>query len=254
MLAVMRHLADVAALKSDPAVQRQALIDGFNDLLDTDCGFFYVGDEWHLSSTPHFTHQTITSRHDPAAFAYFANFGTHYPLMADPFCYYSVRDVGSAGRWTLRELLPDPLACRQFHEIMDLVGATRWRDGIVTHFRTGAGDSRIIGLSLHRLGQRKLHTPREKALATFALQELRRMYDAGHVAVPAAPPAPLPPRLRQVLDRVLAGRTPKAIARELQLSVWTVREHVQRLYRHFGVAGREELMARFTSAGEQESR
>jgi DNA-binding NarL/FixJ family response regulator len=37
------------------------------------------------------------------------------------------------------------------------------------------------------------------------------------------------------------------MARELGVSVWTVREHIQRLYRHFGVGGRDELMARFVS-------
>jgi len=54
-----------------------------------------------------------------------------------------------------------------------------------------------------------------------------------------------PPRLRQVLDRLLVGQTPKRIARELGLSLWTVPDHVQRLYHHFGVSGRDELMARF---------
>jgi hypothetical protein len=39
------------------------------------------------------------------------------------------------------------------------------------------------------------------------------------------------------------------IARELCLSVWTVREHIQRIYRHHGVSGREELMARFMGNG-----
>ena len=46
---------------------------------------------------------------------------------------------------------------------------------------------------------------------------------------------------------MLRGEGAKQIARELGLSVWTVREHIQRLYRHFGVRSRDELMSRFVS-------
>jgi DNA-binding CsgD family transcriptional regulator len=52
----------------------------------------------------------------------------------------------------------------------------------------------------------------------------------------------------QVLDRFLSGKAPKRIARELRLSPWTVREHDQRLYKHYAVSSREELMARFVRA------
>jgi DNA-binding NarL/FixJ family response regulator len=65
------------------------------------------------------------------------------------------------------------------------------------------------------------------------------------VLPPAEAGAELPPRLKQVLDRLLVGHPPKRIARELRLSVWTVREHVQRLYKRFDVNCREELMAKF---------
>jgi DNA-binding CsgD family transcriptional regulator len=250
LLAVMRLLADVAALKADANAQRRVLVDGLNELLDTDCGFFYAADCWRPNKGARFVQTTITTQADPAAFTYFSHFGTRYPLEADPFCYFSIRDERPEGRWTLRELLPDREACRKFHDIMDLVGATRWRDGVVSHFRIPDQPDRVVGFALHRLGERRTLDAREKALARFAVEELRRLYQRGHFSLPPVPPRDLPPRLRQILDRVLAGHSPKSIARGLDLSLWTVREHLQRLYRHYGVSGREQLMARFTISGE----
>jgi DNA-binding CsgD family transcriptional regulator len=62
----------------------------------------------------------------------------------------------------------------------------------------------------------------------------------------------MPPRLAQILELLLAGESPKAIARRVGLSLWTVREHVQRLYRRLGVSGRDELMARFVAGPPQQ--
>ena len=88
-------------------------------------------------------------------------------------------------------------------------------------------------------------------LAEFALAEVRRLVDRKHVEIaPALPPArPMPPRLAEVLELLLDGQSPKAIARRLGLSLWTVREHVQRLYRYEGVNGRDELTARYVRGG-----
>jgi DNA-binding CsgD family transcriptional regulator len=55
----------------------------------------------------------------------------------------------------------------------------------------------------------------------------------------------LSPRLRQTLDALLAGRSEKQIAADLGISQTTVHEHVGRIYRHFAVETRGELMACF---------
>src|SRR5688572_30916508 len=61
VLRVMRHLADVAALKGNPPAQRQLLVDGLNALLGTDAGFFYVADEWRPGRRPHFSSYTLST-------------------------------------------------------------------------------------------------------------------------------------------------------------------------------------------------
>ena len=55
----------------------------------------------------------------------------------------------------------------------------------------------------------------------------------------------LSPRMRQTLDRLLAGDSEKQIARELGVSPHTVHIYVKALYRGFDVCSRGELLARF---------
>ncbi|HEY0316100.1 MAG TPA: LuxR C-terminal-related transcriptional regulator [Sphingomonas sp.] len=67
----------------------------------------------------------------------------------------------------------------------------------------------------------------------------------------ADPPAlaeALPPRARQVAGLLCRGTTNKDIARQLDLSPYTVRDHVQQLCRRFDVANRTELVTRLLGA------
>lgn len=52
-------------------------------------------------------------------------------------------------------------------------------------------------------------------------------------------------RRREVLECLLAGDRPHAIARSLGLSEHTIRAYVKDLHRHFGAHSRGELLARF---------
>jgi DNA-binding CsgD family transcriptional regulator len=58
----------------------------------------------------------------------------------------------------------------------------------------------------------------------------------------------LPPRMAQVLQHMLKGRSEKQIARELDLSPFTINRHVQRIYRHFDVNSRSQLTALLNGA------
>lgn len=104
-----------------------------------------------------------------------------------------------------------------------------------------------VGAGMHQFRAATRPTPKQRALVLFAAEELERLARRGYLSMSSAQPADLPPRLRQVLDRLLCGRHPKGIARELGLSIWTVREHIERVYRYYGVSGRDELAARFIS-------
>ncbi len=49
-------------------------------------------------------------------------------------------------------------------------------------------------------------------------------------------------RQAQIVERLLCGRSDKQIAKELEVSVPTVRTHLGRLFMRFGVADRCELI------------
>jgi DNA-binding CsgD family transcriptional regulator len=245
ILRVMRHLADVAALKGNPPAQRQVLVDGLNALIGTDAGFFYVADEWRPGRRPHFSSYTLSTDHDPLFVKYTSEFGIKFPLEDDPYCFQSLPDRRTNQTWTSRDVMPDRDAERRHANFMDLKRSGRVRDGVVSFFRTGVDQDRIIGFGMHRFGKTSNLRGRDVALASFASREIRSLVERGHLALTSAAPPDLPPRLRQILDRLLAGGTPKRIAHDMGLSLWTVREHIQRLYRFFGVNGREALTARF---------
>ena len=52
----------------------------------------------------------------------------------------------------------------------------------------------------------------------------------------------LPPRQVEVIKRLFVGHSDKQIARELQISVPTVRTHLSRIFSRFDVQGRTELV------------
>lgn len=58
--------------------------------------------------------------------------------------------------------------------------------------------------------------------------------------------APLTPRQRQVAELIVAGLPNKQIARELDISVATVKDHVHAILQRIGVRSRAELIAAAT--------
>jgi DNA-binding CsgD family transcriptional regulator len=253
MVRVMRLLADVAALKPDPVAQHQLLVDGLNAVVGTNQSFLYVVDGWWPGESPRFLHRALTTDRDPVFLQYMAEFGSRLPLTADPFAPPAMRDPGDEQAWTFADVLPDRRTERQYPEFMDIIHGGRVSDGVVSFYRVPrpaglapeADPHRIIGFGMHQFGNAGRLRARQVALVRFAIHELRALAGRGHLTLPPPPQVPLPPRLRAVLHRLLAGQAPKSIARAMGLSLWTVREHVQRLYRLYDVSGRDELMARF---------
>jgi DNA-binding NarL/FixJ family response regulator len=71
---------------------------------------------------------------------------------------------------------------------------------------------------------------------------------AGENGLADTPIPDLSPRMRQTLDRLLAGDSEKQIAGRLGVSKNTVHVYVKALYRTFNVCSRGELLARFIRA------
>ena len=121
-------------------------------------------------------------------------------------------------------------------------------DAVLVARYTHPGRHHDVGLSLMREPQDRPAGAREQRLVELFLDGL------GPLFIPKRSPqqhklASLSPRLRKVLDGLLAGQAPKQIARTNGLTLATVYEYTKRLYRHFDVSGRGELLALFVSAG-----
>jgi DNA-binding CsgD family transcriptional regulator len=246
---VMRHLADVTSLKGDPPAQRTLLVDGLSRLFGTTFGWCFVFDDCRPGRVLRPVVGQLVTDPDPTWLRYMDDFLVHVPPSGDPFADHAIRSDDAVQQWTLDAVLPDLAAHRRYPAAVDLTTTTRVRDSAVCAFRTGPAGDRLAGFSLHRADHDPRMRPRDYALHRFALGEIRRLHDRGHLPSlappPARPPDLLPMRQRQILDRLLLGRAPKKIATDLGLSVWTVRDHVKRIYARYGAHGRDELMARF---------
>ena len=92
-------------------------------------------------------------------------------------------------------------------------------------------------------------TSRQKA-CVVAAQVLRTPRGGGALPRFVEPsPNSLPARVRQVLKCLLEGDGDKQTAARLKLSRYTVNEYTKHIYRHFGVQGRAELLARWIRRG-----
>ncbi|USN98163.1 MAG: helix-turn-helix transcriptional regulator [Phycisphaeraceae bacterium] len=88
-------------------------------------------------------------------------------------------------------------------------------------------------------------TPRERRLLAFMHDQLVPLVGRALASGTEPPVGALPRRPREVLDLLLRGLAEQEIADRLGLSKATVHEHATRVYRHFGVSSRGELLARF---------
>ncbi len=245
VLILMRHLTDVAALRTNPVVQRQTLIDGLATIFDASVGWFCVADHWLPGQQVKLIHQVLTSTTPETFLRYMGEFTVTHAVTDDPFSDHSINSPDIEQQWTRQIVLPDEAARRKYADCVAVIEKLGIGDGVVCGYRSGPHNGTMIGFSLHRnVGDRKISEEKQE-LARVALREIRRLVERGHLVLRGHSEPSLSPRLNQILDRLLNGQPPKRIAIGLDLSLWTVREHIQTLYTHFGVSGRDELMARF---------
>ena len=94
-------------------------------------------------------------------------------------------------------------------------------------------------------GERRRFTPRERRLVRLCHLWLFQLYRRGLAdGAATAAVAALPPRARQALDLLLAGRSTKQVAAGLGISRHTVNDYTKLLHHHFGVTTRAELLAK----------
>jgi DNA-binding CsgD family transcriptional regulator len=121
-------------------------------------------------------------------------------------------------------------------------------------------DGRLLKLSMHREWNDPPFSERDVQLVHVFNENLACLYIAAPCAQlthdqPARPDArieTLPPRLRPVLRRLLAGDAEKEAALKLGLSPHTIHEYAKLLYRTYSVNSRSELLAQFVGFANQD--
>jgi len=137
---------------------------------------------------------------------------------------------------------------RNLAPFLDLCEDGRLVDSVVSHARVDAlgTPDRIFALSLHRFGDERPMARKAVAFIHLATVETHRLIVGGQICLPpSTQQAVLSSRLQQVLNLLLGGAAPKEIARELGISVHTVRDHIKHIYVQYNVSGRGELAALF---------
>lgn len=116
-------------------------------------------------------------------------------------------------------------------------------DDLVRSVSRISRDGTVSIISLNRAIEDGLFSPRDAAILHLFHHELTP-YLGTRLANPNKPSTTcLSPRLRETLQALLEGESEKQVAWRLRLSQQTVHEYVTKLYRHFGVHSRSELLA-----------
>ena len=214
-------------------------------MLQTKLGWLFVCDNYRPERQVVVTHQVLTGDLRADWLKYITDFVAKFPPEADLYARCVLECDDEMQLHLRRELFADPATAARYPELLAMMEQLEVGDGMIGAYRCGPDLDRIVGFSLHRNHQSPKFSDDEIALARMALEEIREMDRRGHLILREPTALELAPRLHQVLDRVLSGRAPKQIAQELDLSVHTVREHMQRLYQRYDVGSREDLMAKF---------
>lgn len=113
----------------------------------------------------------------------------------------------------------------------------------------GLQGGRSTGVALTRADGEPDFSPRDRAVVLEAHRAVAALI-GGPLAGYADPaPSALPPRTRQVLRCLLEGDSDKQVARRLGLATVTVNQHTKRIFTHFRVNSRTELLARWVRRG-----
>lgn len=106
-----------------------------------------------------------------------------------------------------------------------------------------------IGGYLSRGKGRPDFSDRQQLIAQEAFAMIARMLGGALARSTEPSPRELSPRVRQVLQCILEGDGDKQIAKRLAISKYTVNDYVKRIFLHFRVQSRPELLARWIRRG-----
>jgi DNA-binding CsgD family transcriptional regulator len=242
---IVKLLGEVAAMADDIPVRRRRVCEGLAKLID--------GDIWTWLLV-----KDDPSLPNPIGYAFLdGGWGPHEEKQREMFRHGAMSDDA--------RLVNNKVCGKPYHATTarpDLFSTEEWESSplVTRHFRP-AGVSEFIfsiyPLEDHILSsiffQRRIGKPpfgpREKALTHLVIGEIDWLHRAD-IKIEIAKTTPsLTLRQRQVLFMLLEGVARKRIAHKLRISPYTVADHIQTVYQHFGVNSQSELVSHFYRGG-----
>lgn len=250
--AILRLVGECRDLGDDRAAWRHHVLAQLCGLVGADSGFcaemagFRAARPTDVGSVD----WGLTDRVDPAVQAEQRDMVEREPSLYGAILAYFQRLAWDEGAChSRREIIPDrdwyPSTSYQLvHRPIDA-------DHVLWCYRSipGTAGDVFSGLILFRAIGRRDYCGRDVAIVREAQAALTSLIGGPLARFVDPSPADLAPRVRQVLACLLEGDGDKQIARRLGLSPYTVNQYTKALFRHFGVSGRTELMARWVRRG-----
>lgn len=122
-----------------------------------------------------------------------------------------------------------------------------YNDGFIMSFIENTGAGFCTQLGIHQDPSDPPPNLWTKRMVTFVHDRIAPMIGVALATERERSGQGLTPRLRQMLDQLLAGDSEKRIARAMGIRPSTAHEYIQKVYRHFEVESRAELMAYFVA-------
>jgi DNA-binding CsgD family transcriptional regulator len=246
---VVKLLGEVAAMSDDIPIRRRGVCDGLAKLIDADIWFWLMAKDEPGSP-------------DPAAFAFIEGGWLeaeakqhdifHRSMFTDDVRFINAKITGKSYHAT--------------NARPQLVADKEWESSnLLNHHFRPAGINEFI-FSIYPLENHILSSiffqrrtgkppfgPREQALTHLVIGQIEWLHRADlKIEIAQAVPS-LTRRQRQVMFMLLEGEARKRIAHRLRISPYTVADHIQTIYQHFGVNSQSELVAHFYRGGRQQN-
>lgn len=243
---VFRLLSDLREMRHDRPAMHQHLIETLLAMLGGTGGFIADVVGWMPGRAPQLMSFNGTKDGIEQVARSLHIMASNNNLFDDPTFHRGVHHQGTVEAMPFHQLVSDEELSRRYGLMSEMKSQLGHKDHLLGWHQKEPGTGNITGLSIHRYGRReKRFNGRETAVVRLFFEELHWLHATGRLTPIVPEVEALPARLKQILSLLLKGRAPKQIAIELDLSVYTVREHISRLYDRVGVNGRDELMAKF---------
>lgn len=239
--AMVRLVADIAGLATDHATAKRRLMDGLAAMIGADCWIWALG---YLDPKKPPAYTSI--QHGGFSEDRFTRFleANEHPDMKDLTAPFARKLM--AGRFPLTNLRQEIDEAGRFPEtaVYPLWLAADIAPLMLHGKPVNDRCTSIIGI--YRKRDKPLFNQRDKQIAHILLTEVSWLHTRGWPEDLAVQAPSLSPRQRLVLNLLLEGRSRKAVAEKLNLSVHTVSDYVKEIYKALGVQSHVELMRRFT--------